>query len=66
MNGNRNEKQISEGTLFRFFRLNKWSLLISSVAIAFILIGLLRANGDEVKTLLMKAINICMECIGIG
>jgi hypothetical protein len=66
MNENLHKKHISEGTLFRFFRLNKWSLLIAAVAIAFILIGLLRANGDEVKTLLMKAINICMECIGIG
>jgi hypothetical protein len=66
MNENLHKKHTFEGTLFRFFRLNKWSLLIAAVAIAFILIGLLRANGDEVKTLLMKAINICMECIGIG
>lgn len=52
--------------MFQFLQLNKWSILIASMAVAFILIGLFRVNGDEVKILLKKAINICMECIGIG
>lgn len=66
MNGNRCEKQPLGNTVSRFLRHNIWSLLIAAAAIAFILVGLFRVNGNEVKTLLMKAINICMECIGIG
>lgn len=52
--------------MIQFIRLNKRPILIAAIAVAFILIGLFRVNGDEVKTLLRKAINICMECIGIG
>lgn len=39
----------------------RWSILVSSIAL--ISIGVMRA---ETKTVLKKAINICLECIGIG
>ncbi len=65
MDDNRPEKDTSR-TISEFLRLNTWSILIAAIAVVFILIGLFRVNGDEVKTLLRKAINICMECIGIG
>jgi hypothetical protein len=65
MDDSQHEKRTSS-TMIQFIRLNKRSILIAVIAVAFILIGLFRANGDEVKTLLRKAINICMECIGIG
>ncbi|HHW93374.1 MAG TPA: hypothetical protein GX734_02640 [Clostridiaceae bacterium] len=66
MDDNRHKKHTRERTLFQFLQLNKWSILIASMAVASILIGLFRVSGDEVKILLKKAINICMECIGIG
>lgn len=56
----------SGGKLQQFFRHNKWSILILVLAIVFILVGIFRANGREVITVLKKAINICMECIGLG
>lgn len=39
----------------------RWMLL--GVAISFIVIGISRGEMQEV---LSKAINICLECIGIG
>ena len=39
------------------------SFLILSIAVAFIVVGILR---DEVSLIFNKAINICMECVGIG
>lgn len=39
------------------------SFLILAVAIAFIIVGVLR---DEVSLIFNKAITICMECVGIG
>lgn len=42
---------------------NKAAFVIISVAILFIAVGIWRG---EVETVLRKAINICMECIGLG
>jgi len=39
----------------------RWILLIASIGS--ILIGVYR---EEVLTVLVKAINICLECVGIG
>ncbi|NLY86600.1 MAG: hypothetical protein GX077_09650 [Tissierellia bacterium] len=39
----------------------RWILLIASIAS--IVIGIFR---EEVLTVLVKAINICLECVGIG
>ena len=37
--------------------------VLLAVAIVFILAGLLR---DEARIVFVKAVNICLECIGIG
>lgn len=42
-------------------KLLRWGLLI--MAIVFIAIGVARA---EHETAFLKAVNICLECIGIG
>ncbi len=42
-------------------RLLRWSLLI--LALMFIGAGILRS---EHQTVFLKAVNICLECIGIG
>jgi len=39
------------------------TVLLFVVAIAFISIGLLQ---NQQSSVLMKAINICLECVGIG
>ena len=40
-----------------------WQILLLMVGVFAVLIGIYR---DEVRTVLMKAIYICLECIGIG
>ncbi len=42
---------------------NKIATLVLIVGIAFIVIGVLRGENNTVLT---KAVNICLECIGIG
>lgn len=39
----------------------QWGLL--AVALVFVAVGILRA---EQETVFLKAVNICLECIGIG
>lgn len=38
-------------------------ILLFAAAAAFVCIGVLRGEADTVLT---KAVNICLECIGIG
>lgn len=47
----------------RYFRKNGVSILLIILGIIFILIGYFRG---EVQIVLMKAIAICLECVGIG
>lgn len=47
----------------RFIKNNKIALCLIAVALAFILFGLMR---EEAMTVIRKATNICMECIGLG
>ena len=42
---------------------NKFRVLLSFVAVTFIFYGVWR---DEIPVVLNKAINICLECIGLG
>ena len=46
-----------------FIKKNKTALVLIAVGIAFICIGVWRG---EVETVFRKAVNICMECIGLG
>ena len=44
--------------------LSSWlGLGIAAIGIVFMAIGIIRG---EMATVLMKAVNICLECIGIG
>lgn len=42
---------------------NKFSVLILLIAIGMIAFGMCRG---EVGTVLTKAVNLCLECVGIG
>ena len=47
----------------RFLRKNGAALLLVGIAILFLAIGVWR--GEE-QVVLRKAVNVCMECIGLG
>lgn len=42
---------------------NRFRVLLSFIALFFILYGVWR---DETPVVLNKAVNICLECIGLG
>lgn len=46
-----------------FLRRNRVALLMLCVGIVFLVLGVWR---DEAQTVFRKAVNICMECIGLG
>lgn len=46
-----------------FLRRNRISLLLIAVAVLFLALGVWR---DETQVVYRKAVNICMECIGLG
>ena len=46
-----------------FLRKNIAALLLVGIALLFLAIGVWR---DEEQVVLRKAVNICMECIGLG
>ncbi len=46
-----------------FIRKNRIALLLIVLGIAFCFIG---AYRGEIETVFRKAVNICMECIGLG
>ncbi len=46
-----------------FIRNNKAALTVIFTGIAFIALGVWRG---EAETVFRKAVNICMECIGLG
>lgn len=46
-----------------FIKRNKIALILIAVSVLFILLGVWR---EEHMTVLKKAVNICLECIGIG
>ncbi len=46
-----------------FIKNNKTAFAVIVIGIAFLAIGVWRG---EVETVFRKAINICMECIGLG
>ncbi len=46
-----------------FFMRNRAALIVLCAGLAFIALGLFRG---EMQTVWRKAVNICMECVGIG
>lgn len=46
-----------------FIRRNSAAIVIIALGIAFIVLGV--GRGED-QTVFRKAINICMECIGLG
>ena len=47
----------------RFLRRNGIAIAVLLLGAAFVALGIWRA---EVETVFRKAVNICMECIGLG
>lgn len=47
----------------KFFREHKAALVLLGLAAVFLVIGIFRGEAEAVW---MKAIRICMECIGLG
>lgn len=46
-----------------FFRRNRAAALLLALALVFLAIGVWRGEAEVV---LRKAVNICLECIGLG
>lgn len=46
-----------------FLRRNRVAIALLLLAFAFLVIGIWRGEAD---TVFRKAVNICMECIGLG
>lgn len=46
-----------------FIKRNKVALMLIAAAVIFIILGVWR---EEYMTVIKKAVNICLECIGIG
>lgn len=46
-----------------FFRRNRAAVMTLAVAVLFLVQGVLR---EETQIVFRKAVNICMECIGLG
>ena len=46
-----------------FLRRNRAALLLVGIALLFLAVGVWR--GEE-QVVLRKAVNVCMECIGLG
>ncbi|HIY13275.1 MAG TPA: thioredoxin [Candidatus Agathobaculum merdipullorum] len=46
-----------------FFRRNRAAIVVLAVAVLFLAQGVLRG---ETQIVFRKAVNICMECIGLG
>ena len=46
-----------------FVRQNRWALVLIALGISFVALGV--GRGEHL-TVLRKAVNICMECIGLG
>jgi hypothetical protein len=47
----------------KFLKANKAAVILAALGILFIFLGIFRG---EMMTVLTKAVNICMECIGLG
>ncbi len=47
----------------KFLKTNKAAIALILVSAVFICVGIWRG---EVETVFRKAVNICMECIGLG
>lgn len=47
----------------RFLRENKTAIITAVAGLCFMAAGIWRG---EIETVLLKAVNICTECIGIG
>jgi len=53
----------NEGHFMKEKTKNITGIVLFLIFIAFIILGIIR---EENRTVLMKAVNICLECIGIG
>ena len=49
--------------MIEFFRNNRAAVGVALLAVLFLAIGVWRG---EMEVVLRKAVNICMECIGLG
>lgn len=51
---------------FKRFMERHGRYIILAMAAAFLLFGIFRLDGRELRTVMKKAVKICMECIGLG